>query len=184
MSKRTGRAAMALVGAALLAACAQAEPPPAFPYYSEEGGRVRDLADILSPATEAALTGTIQRAEAQYGQQLAVVTVDSLHGYDIADFSREYANAWGLGSADRNDGLMILVAPNERQVRVEVGLGLERTFPDEFAQTVVDGMVPHFRENDYDGGVTDAAKALIGRMARYPSRPANDNASATQDEAA
>ena len=184
MSKRAGRAIMALVGAALLAACGQAKQPPAFPYFGEEGGRVRDMAEILSPAAEAALKDAIDLAETRYGQQLAVVTVDSLHGYDIADFSREYANAWGLGSAERNDGLMILVAPRERKVRVEVGRGLEPTFPDEFAQTVVDDMVPHFHKGDYDAGVTVAADALIERMQRYPSRPANDNAPATWEKAA
>ena len=183
MSGRLRHFLMALAGVAL-AACGPAEEAPPFPHFSDEGGRVRDMAEILSPETEKDLAARLERAETLYGQELGIVTVDSLHGYRIEDFSLQYANAWGLGSEDRHDGLLVLVAPNERKVRVEVGRGLETTFPDPFAQNVVDAMLPFFREQDYDKGVAAAVELLIARMRQYPSRPANDNAPEAHEDAA
>jgi len=163
--------------AALVAACtAAAEPENAFPYFTEEGGRVRDAAEILSPQAEAQLTQILDRAEAQFGQQMGVVTVESLHGYEIDDFSLLYANAWRLGHSERNDGLMIMVAPNERKVRIEVGLGLEESFTDEYCQQVLDDiMLPAFGDGNLEAAVMAGTEELVQHMQRHPSLPANDN---------
>ncbi len=168
-----------LIAAFSLAACTAQEEKsesPAFPYFSKDGGRVRDNADLLSDAFEAELTARLDAAQERYGQQMAVVTVPSLHGYSIEDFSLFYANAWGLGNAARNDGIMLLVAPNERKVRIEIGLGLEATFPDDFCQQVLDKrMLPALAKGEYEQAVSDGTDALIERMRAYPSIPANDN---------
>jgi uncharacterized protein len=166
-----------LLAAAVLAACSAQEEPPAFPYYEAEGGRVRDGADILSPAAEHALAARLYAAEASYGPQLAIVTVESLHGYSIEDFSLLYARAWGLGDGDRNDGLLLLVAPDERRVRIEVGKGLEETFTDLYCKDVLDAAImPRFRQGDMEAGVIAGVEALIDRMRKHPTIPANDNA--------
>ncbi len=175
-----------LACAFLLTACSvedAGQETPSFPYFTDEGGRVRDLADVLSPAFEAELTSRLNSAERSYGQQMAVVTVPDLHGYSIDDFSLAYANEWGLGDADRNDGLMILLAPNERRVRIEIGLGLENDFPDDFCQQVIDDqMLTAFVNGNYEGGISAGTDALIARMHAYPSIPANDNQKQTQAE--
>ena len=160
----------------MLAACGAAaeDAAPAFAYYEEEGGRVRDGADILTAETEAKLTRMLDQAEANYGQQMGVVTVPSLRGYAIDDFSFAYAQSWGLGNAERDDGLMLLIAPNEQTVRIEIGIGIEDTFPNSFAQTVIDDdIIPAFAIGDFDSGVIAGTEALVLRMRKYPSKPAN-----------
>jgi uncharacterized protein len=177
------KAAIAFL-AIVLAGCSAAEPDP-FPYFEVEGGRVRDGADLLSPETESQLTKMLDEAEENYGQQLAVVTVESLHGYSIDDFSLQYANAWGVGHRDRNDGLMILVAPNERKVRIEVGLGIEDTFSNAFCQDVIDlHILPAFKAGELERGIVKGVGTLVDRMKLRPTIPANDNEAAWAKEAA
>ena len=148
----------------------------AFPYFSEEGGRVRDNANLLSEAFEARLIARLDAAQERYGQQMAVVTVPSLNGYSIDDFSLAYANAWRLGNAKRNDGIMMLVAPNEREVRIEIGLGLEANFPDDFCKEMLDSQIlPAFKAGEYEKGIASGTSALIERMRAYHSMPTNDN---------
>ena len=127
----------------------------------------------------------LDEAQHRYGPQMAVVTVKSLHGYSIEEFSLQYASAWGLGHRDRNDGLMILVAPNERKVRIEVGLGIEDSFSDAFCQEVLERYIlPAFRSGELERGIVNGASALVDRMKRYPSNPANDNEAVSAKEAA
>ncbi|GAA0283006.1 hypothetical protein GCM10009127_25540 [Alteraurantiacibacter aestuarii] len=130
----------------------------------------------MSPETEVQLTMKLDRAEAAFGPQLAVVTVDSLEGLTIEDFSIKYARAWGLGDPDRNDGLMVLVAPNERRVRIEVGRGIEDSFTDLFCAEVIESaFLPSFRSGEFDAGLTAGIDLLVERMQQYPTIPANDN---------
>lgn len=179
------RLAFAIVIAALLAACTSAAKEPAFPYFEEEGGRVRDGADLLSPNVEAELTARLNQAQEQYGQAMAIVTVPSLHGMSIEDFSIGYARAWKLGHRDRNDGLLLLVAPDERKVRIEVGVGIEGTFTDPFCQQVLDDVIlPAFKAGAFEAGIDSGTNMLIDRMKAYPSLPANDNEVGRVEDAA
>jgi uncharacterized protein len=159
-----------------LAACSAAAEPKAFPYFEKDGGRVRDMAQVLSPETEQRLTAQLDAAEARYGPQLAVVTVSSLHDYPIEDFSLFYARAWGLGDRKRNDGLLLLVAPNERKVRIEVGKGVEGTFTDVYCKEVLDHvLLPRFKKGDLEGGISAGVNELVVHMQEHPTLPANDN---------
>jgi uncharacterized protein len=165
-----------LLASMALVASSAAPEPPAFPFFSEEGGRVRDMADMLSPETEALLTTKLDQAERRYGPQMAVVTVKSLEGYPIEDFSLEYSRAWKLGDSERNDGLQLLVAPNERKVRIEVGTGIEAAFSDLYCQEVLDkAILPRFREGDMEGGIIAGTEELIERMRENPTIRTNDN---------
>jgi uncharacterized protein len=155
-----------------------------FAYFDKGGGRVKDRAEILSPEIETRLALMLATAERSYGPQMGVVTVNSLHGYSIEDFSLKYANAWGLGDKSRSDGIMLLVAPNERQVRIEIGIGIENTFTDQYAQSVIDLLISEFEAGDFDGGVMKASEALIEHMRRNPTVPANDNGLADESDAA
>ena len=148
--------------ALLLSGCAQAngtdKPPPAL----ELTGRVVDAAEILSPRFEDELTARLAELETNTKVQLVVATTPDLKGYGINDYSFELANAWGIGSKERDDGLMLLVAPNQRRVRIEVGLGLEASVKDEEATEIMrEAIIPAFKNNDYETGVSQGVDRLI-----------------------
>lgn len=125
-------------------------------------GRVVDAAGLLSDAEERILTAKLAALEAHDGAQFVVVTTPSLRGEDINSYSINLARTWGLGSKDRNDGLMLLVAPNERRLRIEVGRGLEKTLPDELCgQIIRDVITPRFRQGDMARGIDAGVDALI-----------------------
>jgi uncharacterized protein len=127
-------------------------------------GRVTDDADILTPAEEASLSTRLQEFEEASGHQMVVVTVASLGGRDVAEFTRELGNTWGIGRAEQDDGIILLVAPKERKARIEVGLGLERTLPNALCQQVLQSeIIPHFWNGDYPGGISAGVTALINQ---------------------
>ena len=137
---------------------------PAFPTLS---GRVVDQADLLDAAAEASLTEQLEAHEQETSNQIVVVTVNSLSGLDEADYALRLGRAWGVGSAEKNNGVILLVAPNERKVRIEVGYGLEGALPDGLAgQIIRRHILPSFKEQEYKRGIqsgTDAIlKAVVG----------------------
>ena len=147
----------AIIGATGCAAVEETKAVPAL----ELTGRVVDGADILSQATESRLVSRLAALETSTGVQLVVATTPSLGGYLIEDYSLDLANAWGVGSAERDDGLLVLVAPNERKVRIEVGYGLEASVKDEEAALIIEQhILPHLRKGDYDLGIISAVDSL------------------------
>ncbi|MBU0557627.1 MAG: TPM domain-containing protein [Alphaproteobacteria bacterium] len=128
-------------------------------------GRVNDFADIISEKHEAALWKRLTRFEESTSHQLVVVTVNSLDGQDISDYTRDLANAWGIGRKDYNDGVVILIAPNERQVRIAVGYGLEQALPKSLCKRIIDEqMVPRFREGKLELGIETGVSTLIEKL--------------------
>ena len=107
-----------------------AAPLAAQPKFPELSGRVVDNADILTPEAEAALTAKLAALETQSQRQLVVATIADLEGYEVADYGYQLGRAWGLGDETRNDGAVLIVAPNDRKVRIEVGYGLEGYLTD------------------------------------------------------
>ncbi|MBX7540115.1 TPM domain-containing protein [Qipengyuania sphaerica] len=130
-------------------------------------GRVTDAAEVLPPDVERKLSGRLEMLEIETRAQLVVVTTSSLDGLSVEDYARTLANGWGVGSAERNDGLLILVAPKEKQVRLEVGTGLEEVVTNNFAQMVVDEMMHHFREGQFGDGLAHGI-ARLGERLREP----------------
>ena len=125
-------------------------------------GRVVDLAGILSPPVEATLAHRLDAYQDSTGAQIAVLTVPSLGGAVLEEYATRVFRSWGLGDANRNDGVLVLVSRDDREIRIEVGYGLEAAIPDARAGRIVrDAMVPAFRRGDYDGGVLAAADALM-----------------------
>lgn len=157
----------ALAGAAAFAASLVLAAVPAaaleVPYLS---GRVVDEAEVLSPAAEQAITARLEELERATGAQVAVLTVPGLGDAALEEYSLRVAETWGLGGAERDDGVLFLVARDDRKMRLEVGYGLEGTIPDILAGRILDNAVrPRFRAGDFDGGVTagvDAVARLIG----------------------
>ncbi|MEP3110679.1 MAG: TPM domain-containing protein [Erythrobacter sp.] len=121
-----------------------------------------DAAEILTPQFEDQLTTRLAELEAETKVQLVVAATPDLKGHDISDYSFELANAWGIGSKERNDGLMVLVAPKERKVRIEVGLGLEASVKDEEAAKIVEeAIIPAFQNGDFEKGISRGVDRLI-----------------------
>jgi uncharacterized protein len=128
-------------------------------------GRVTDAADILDEASEGKLTDVSAALEAETGHQLVVVTVPSLGGRDIADFTRDLGNAWGIGREEEDDGVLLLVAPNERKVRIAVGFGIEDRLTDEkCSQIIQEEVLPHFRVGDFAAGIENGVGAIRAEL--------------------
>lgn len=182
MTGRLHRAIAALL--ALLAgllAPALIAPLAAQPQFPELTGRVVDQADILPPEVEARLTAQLAELEATTQRQLVVATVPDLGGYDIADYGYQLGRAWGLGDAERNDGALLLVAPNERRVRIEVGYGLEGTLTDALSALIIQNqIIPRFRDGDFPGGIEAGAAAIIAQLQLPPEEAAKVAAAASQ----
>lgn len=148
-------AALSLTGCA---AEAEESPAPAL----ELTGRVVDAADILSSDFEAEMTERLAALEDDTRVQMVVATTPNLNGREIDAYSLELANNWGIGDSERNDGLLILVAPNERKVRIEIGRGLEKTVTNEEASVIIeDAILPYFRESDYRLGIEKGVEGLV-----------------------
>ncbi len=151
--------ALLLLCAALLPGWAHAQ---AFPALT---GPVVDQAGVIPDDAEARIAQKIVALKAQSQRQLQVVTVASLEGYDIADYANRLFRAWQLGDKQRNDGVMLLVAPAERKVRIEVGYGMEPIVTDGISFLVIDQViVPRFKAGDMPGGIEAGADALIKQM--------------------
>jgi uncharacterized protein len=177
-------ARLALIAGALLAvACRDAPAPAAGPEFPELTGRVVDGADLLTPEQEARLAAASARLEREAGPQYVVVTVPTLQGYSIEDYGLKLGRHWGVGNKARNDGLLLIVAPNERLVRIEVGTGLEKRITNPFAaQVISEQALPRFRESRFPEGIEAASEALMKRL--LPPRPNKDGAPASAAPAA
>jgi len=125
-------------------------------------GRVVDQAGVLDQATRAALSQKLADLEAKTTDQVVVVTLRSLQGTSIEDFGVELGRAWQIGQKDKNNGVLLIVAPNERKVRIEVGYGLEGTLTDAVSRLIIaNAIAPRFREKDFAGGITRGVDDII-----------------------
>ena len=132
-------------------------------------GRVVDEAKLLDPAQKAAIDGKLAALETQSQRQVVVVTLADLQGYEIADYGFRLGDHWGIGDKDRDDGVLLIVAPNERKVRIEVGYGLEGILPDALAGRIIrNQVVPRFKANDYAGGIEAGVDAIIAQLQLPP----------------
>jgi uncharacterized protein len=154
---------VAFASCALLVAglsTAQELPTPA--------GAINDFAGVLSPDTEAELSTLVAGVEKSTSAEIAVATVSSLGGTTIDDYAVQLFKAWGVGQRTRDNGVLVLVAPTERAIRIEVGYGLEGVLPDGLAGAVVrDTFLPRFREGDFDGGVRQGVTRLAEIIRRH-----------------
>ncbi len=126
-------------------------------------GRVVDNAGLISNTGEAQLDALLKQHEEKTSNQVVVVTLTSLQGTTIEDFGYQLGRHWGIGQKGRDNGLLLIVAPNERKVRIEVGYGLEGTMTDALAKSVIDGViVPKFRAGQFEDGISSGVQAIIG----------------------
>ena len=149
--------------------------------FPELTGRVVDTAKILSPDQVAALDERLAAVEQQTGHQLVVATVPDLQGYDIADYGYQLGRNWALGKKDVNDGVILLVAPNDRRVRIEVGYGLEPLLTDAYSNFIIQTIIlPRFKADDYPGGIAAGVESIAQQIALTPEEAANRSAAVTQ----
>src|SRR5882724_9806259 len=125
-------------------------------------GRIVDQANIIPADTRAALETKLADLEQKSGIQLVVATVTSLEGQDIEPYANELFRNWKLGEKAKNNGVLLLVAPNERRVRIEVGYGLEGTLTDALSKIIIaNAIAPRFKANDFNGGVSRGVDDII-----------------------
>jgi uncharacterized protein len=147
----------------------------AAPKFPPLTGRVVDDAHLLSPPTAAKLSGELAELEARTGHQLVVATVPDLQGYEIEDYGYQLGRAWGLGRKGVDDGAILLVAPKERKVRIEVGYGLEPVLTDALSSVILQrAVLPQFKQGRMEQGIVDGTEAI----ARQFGRPADQQMAA------
>jgi uncharacterized protein len=156
---RWRRLLLALLAVVLSPAVATAQTFPKFTNF------VVDQANIIPDKAEQQLDRKLADLQRRTRHQLAIVTVASLEGHDINDYSIRLARTWGVGRRRYNDGVLLIVAPNEHRVRIEVGYGLEATLTDpRCAEIIRNSILPRFRTDDMAGGIVAGTEAIIARL--------------------
>lgn len=171
---------IARIAAVLVLMCALIAGAPAYadPTFPALTGRVVDAANIIPDAQEAALDAKLKALQDNSTRQLVVATIPNLEGYDIADYGYRLGRAWGIGQKAENNGTLLIVAPNERRVRIEVGYGLEPILTDAFSSVVINTqIVPKFKAGDFPGGIEAGVDALVQQLTLPPEEAAKYAAS-------
>ena len=143
-------------------------------------GRVVDQADLLRPEQEFDLKSKSEALEAGTGRQFVVATVKSLEGRTIEEYGYQLGRKWGIGDEKRDDGVILLVAPNEKKVRIETGYGARVFMTDAISGIIVQTVIlPKFREGDLPGGIMAGADKIIEQM-QLPAEQAQANVAAAE----
>jgi uncharacterized protein len=140
-------------------------------------GRIVDQANVISADARASIETKLIDLEAKSGIQLVVATVNSLEGQEIEPYANQLFRNWKLGEKAKNNGVLLLVAPNERRVRIEVGYGLEGTLTDALAKVIISNAItPRFKAGDFSGGIArgvdDIITVLTTDASEWEKRPA------------
>lgn len=174
--------AIGLLAALLLALTGQAAFAQEFPKLT---GRVVDQANLLDPAAEAALSAKLEGLETRTKRQLVVTTLNSLEGYEISDYGYRLGRHWaigqdGKGETEKDNGVLLIVAPNERKMRIEVGYGLEPVLTDGLSSSIIrNDITPRFKAGDFAGGINAGVDRIVTQL-ELPADEAAKIASAAQ----
>lgn len=135
---------------------------PEFPALT---GRVVDAAGLLTADAQQRLESVLAQHEQDTGNQVVVVTLPSLQGYAIDDYGYRLGRHWGIGQAEHDNGVLLIVAAEEREVRIEVGYGLEGALTDARSSEIIQRIiVPRFRNDDYPGGIEQGTQAILDTL--------------------
>lgn len=150
----------------LLAASLLAGAPAAWAQeFPKLTGRVVDAANIIPDDQEARLVQKLEALEKQSRRQLVVTTIPDLQGYEISDYGYRLGRAWGIGQKDDDNGALLIVAPNQRKLRIEVGYGLEPVLTDGMSSLIIaNEIVPRFKAGDMPGGIEAGTDAIIKQL--------------------
>ena len=169
---------LAVLWLALIALAA----PAAAQTFPQLTGRVVDQAHLLSNEQVLDLTSKSAALEAQSGRQFVVATVNSLEGRTIEDYGYRLGRAWGIGQKGKDDGVILLVAPNEHEVRIETGYGARVFLTDAVSSVIIrEAILPHFKQSppDYGGGIEAGATEIIKQLS-LPAEEAQKNVAAAE----
>lgn len=160
-----------LVGVAILIALVTAGAAAAFP---KPVGKVNDFAGVLDAATAAELARLVRDTEARTSAEIAVVTVSSLDGMSVEEYAVKLFAEWGIGKSARDNGVLVLVAPAQRRIRIEVGHGLEPILPDALAGRIIrEEFLPAFRDDQYGRGILLGVRRVADVVVRRETVPAD-----------
>jgi uncharacterized protein len=139
-------------------------------------GRIVDQANIIPPVVRGSMEAKLAELESKSGIQLVVATVNSLDGQEIEPYANELFRTWKLGEKAKNNGVLLLVAPNQRRVRIEVGYGLEGTLTDALSRIIIaNAIAPRFKNGDFGGGISrgvdDIITVLTTEASEWQKRP-------------
>jgi uncharacterized protein len=141
-------------------------------------GRVVDQADLLTPEQEASLTAKLAGLETQSNRQLVVATISDLQGYEISDYGYRLGRHWaigqdGKGESEKDNGAILIVAPNERKMRIEVGYGLEPVLTDGLSSSIIrNDITPYFKAGDFNGGINAGVDRIVTQLTLPPEEAA------------
>jgi uncharacterized protein len=153
---------LAFAFAALLATWASRAHAVDVPYLT---GRVVDNAEILSSATRERLTAVMKAHEEATGEQIAVLTIPTIGGESVEEYATRAFESWKLGQKGKDNGVLVLIVPKDRKMRIEVGYGLEGTLTDVAASRIIrNAMTPQFQAGNYDKGTEDGVLAVIAQL--------------------
>lgn len=139
----------------------------AFPLHD---GYVTDLAGVLDASTESSLESMLTTLERETSAEVAVATVTSLDGMSVEEYANKLFAEWGVGQKQKDNGVLLLVAPTERELRIEVGYGLEGTLPDGLAGDIIRNTItPKFKAGDFNAGVANGVTRIAAVVRRDPS---------------
>src|SRR5690554_6419445 len=155
---------LALIILPISAALAQSAPE-----FPELTGRVVDKAELLSPATESRIAQMLEAHEQSTTEQVVVVTVPDLQGYGIEDYGYQLGRHWGIGQQGEDNGALLIVAKQERRIRIEVGYGLEGRLTDAASATIINQIItPAFKQGQFEQGIASGAAAMVQVLGGEP----------------
>ncbi|MFO2463954.1 TPM domain-containing protein [Pseudomonas sp. 15FMM2] len=165
------------LAALLLSFCLTAQAAPDFPALT---GRVVDNAQMIEPAVREQLSRQLQALEQTSGDQIVVVTVPDLQGLPIEDFGFQLGRHWGIGQKGKDNGALLIVARDERKLRIEVGYGLEGVLTDAQSWVIINQVIaPKFKTGNFTQGISDGVAAMIqvvgGEPLAVPAHVADPN---------
>ena len=136
-------------------------------------GRVNDSADLIPQDQRQRIEAKLAQFEKQTGDQVAVLTVDSLDGEAIEDYANKVARTWALGQKGKDNGVLLLVSKQDRKMRIEVGYGLEPVLTDLQTKIIQDEVIiPHFKQGDFGGGIEAGVDAILSTIQGKAVEPA------------
>ena len=176
---------LAVIGCAVLLCVMGMAASLAAPTFPALTGRIVDQAGIINTETKVAIEPKLQALEEKSGIQFVVATIKSLEGGDIETYANQLFRTWKLGETKNNNGVLLIVAPNERKLRIEVGYGLEGTLTDALSKIVIaNAIAPRFKAGDFGGGIARGVDDVItilttdaSEWAKRPQIRAEDNSS-------
>ena len=164
---------MARFLAALWLAVLVTVTPAAAQTFPALTGRVVDQANLLDPAQEAALNAKLASVEQRSGRQFVVATLASLEGRTIEDYGYRLGRSWAIGDKEKDDGTLLIVAPNEKKVRIETGYGARVFLTDAVSGFIIrNSITPRFKAGDFAGGINAGADEIIKMLELPPAEAA------------